>query len=146
MNPMAASPRIRSKFIGILIMASVLPVTAALLVFETLGYRSFRETRGRLQQARAQQVAVMLSDLVRQELESLDDWVALSQLAQSVSRATETTRTESPEEIKTIVNAVEARWPTLGTDDPFLKGFLTNEIAGQLNAFRSLHGVFAEIF
>jgi serine phosphatase RsbU (regulator of sigma subunit) len=99
-----------------------------------------------LQQARAQQVAVMLSDLVRQELESLDDWVALSQLAQGVSRATETTRTESPEEIKTIVNAVETRWPTLGTDDPFLKAFLTNEIAGQLNAFRSLHRVFAEIF
>ena len=107
----AASPRIRTKFIGILIMASVLPVTAALFVFETLGYRSFRETRGRLHQARAQQVAVTLSDLVRQQLESLDDWVALSQLASSISRATESTPAQSPEEMKSVIDAIEARWP-----------------------------------
>src|SRR5687768_6001120 len=107
---MAATPRIRSKFIGILIVAAVLPVTAALLVFETLGYHSYREARGRLHQARAQHVAVMLSDLVRQELESIDDWVALSQIGQSVSRATENTRAESPEEIRTVVNAIETRW------------------------------------
>jgi phosphoserine phosphatase RsbU/P len=145
MNPMAA-PRIRSKFIGILIMASVLPVTAALLVFETLGYRSYRDARGRLHQTRAQHVAVVLSDLVRQELESLDDWAALSQIAPSISKATESTRAESPEEIKTVVGAIETRWPGMGTDDPFIKALLTNEIAGQLNSFRTLHPVFAEIF
>jgi sigma-B regulation protein RsbU (phosphoserine phosphatase) len=145
MNPMAA-PRIRSKFIGILIMAAVLPVTAALLVFETLGYRSYREARGRLHQARAQHVAVMLGDLVRQELEGLDDWVALSQLPQLVARASESAGAESEEEIKTVVKAIEARWPEMGKDDPFVKALLTNDIAGQLNAFRSLHIVFAEIF
>jgi phosphoserine phosphatase RsbU/P len=143
---MAATPRIRSKFIGILIVAAVLPVTAALLVFETLGYRSYREARGRLQQVRAQHVAVMLSDLVRQELESIDDWVALSQFGQSVARATENTRTESPEEIKTVVKAIEARWEEMGTEDPLVKSILTNEMAGQLNSFRSLHPAFAEIF
>jgi len=142
----AASPRIRTKFIGILIMASVLPVTAALFVFETLGYRSFRETRGRLHQARAQQVAVTLSDLVRQQLESLDDWVALSQLASSISRATESTPAQSPEEMKSVIDAIEARWPAMGNDDPFIKAILTNDISEQLNSFRSLHQVFAEIF
>lgn len=146
MNPMAANLRIRSKFIGILIMAAVLPVTAALLVFETLGYRSYRDARGRLHEARAQYMAVVLSELVRQQLESLDDWAALSTLAQNVSRIAEPTKAESPEEIKTLVGAIEARWPAMGVEDPFLKGILTNEIAGQLNAFRSLHQVFAEIF
>jgi len=146
MNPMAVSPRIRNKFIGILIMASVLPVTAALLVFETFGYRSYREARGRLQQARAQHLAVMLSDLVRQELESIDDWAALSQLSQAVSRASESMRVESHEEMKTVVDAIEARWPTMAADDPFMRAILTNEIAGQLNSFRALHQVFAEIF
>jgi serine phosphatase RsbU (regulator of sigma subunit) len=146
MNPMAVSPRIRNKFIGILITASVLPVTAALLVFETLGYRSYREARGRLHQSRAQHVAVMLSDLVRQELESIDDWAALSQLSQTVARASESTRAESHEEMKTVVDAIEARWPTMTPDDPFLRAILTNEIAGQLNSFRALHPVFAEIF
>jgi serine phosphatase RsbU (regulator of sigma subunit) len=146
MNPMAATPRIRSKFIGILIMASVLPVTAALLVFETLGYRSYREATGRFHQARAQQVAVMLSDRVRQELESLEDWVALSQISKSISNATDATQNESQEEIKTVVSAIESRWGTMGNDDPFVKALLTNEIAGQLNAFRTLHRVFAEIF
>lgn len=145
MNP-AATPRIRSKFIGILVMAAVLPVTAALLVFETLGYQSYRDARGRLHQARAQHVAVMLSDLVRQELESLDDWAALSQLSHTVSKVIGSTQSESPEEIKAVVNAIEARWPEMGADDPFIKSILTNEIAAELNAFRALHKTFAEMF
>jgi len=146
MNPMAAPLRIRTKFIGILIMASVLPVTAALFVFETLGYRSYREARGRLHQARAEHLAVMLTDLVRQELESLEDWVALSDLHERVAQAEETVRSESPEERKTVAEAIEARWPSMDREDPFVRNIISNDIAGRLNAFRSLHGVFAEIF
>jgi hypothetical protein len=127
-------------------MASVLPVTAALLVFETLGYRSYRDARGRLHEARAQHLAIMLSDLVRQELESIEDWTALSQLAQIISRATESTKTESPEEIKTCGGRYRVA----------LAGFGSRRSVGKRNsherdrratlAFRTLHPVFAEIF
>src|SRR4029434_5140927 len=44
-----------------------------------------------------------------------------------------------------VVDAIEARWPTMAADDPFMRAILTNEIAGQLNSFRALHQAFAEI-
>ena len=87
MSPLATPSRIRAKFIGILIMAAVIPVTAALLLFETLGYRSYREARGKLFQAQAHHVAAMLNDLVRHELGSLDDWMTLTEFNVRVAAA-----------------------------------------------------------
>ena len=143
---MARQPRIRAKFIGILIMAAVIPVTAALLLFETLGYRSYREARGRLFQAQAHHVAAMLNDMVRHELGSLNDWLTLTEFNARVAAAAAGENSEEQKEIRAKIDEVESRWPGLGADDPLLRGILTSEIAGQLNAFRSLHQVFAEIF
>ena len=53
----------------------------------------------------------MLSDLVRQELQSLDDWLALSQLAHNVSASTGSTQSESSEEIKAVVEPADGVAP-----------------------------------
>src|SRR5687768_9082125 len=107
MNPMATPSKIRVKFIGILIMAAVIPVTAALLVFETLGYRSYREARGRLHQARAQHLAAMLSDQVRQELESLEDWLTLTDFHARVAEAGGDANAETRNEVRAKIDDVE---------------------------------------
>jgi serine phosphatase RsbU (regulator of sigma subunit) len=65
--------RIRTKFIATLIATAVVPICLALLVFETLGYRSYRETLGQLQETQAKHSAMTLEHLVRQKLEGYPD-------------------------------------------------------------------------
>ena len=146
MKPEGVKSPIRGKFIGILVLAGVIPVCIALLVFETLGYRSYREAMGHLQEARAQHLAQTLGDVVRKELESLDDFIALSSLHERLQAAGQSLAADSPEELKAQVAEIESRWPKLSVDDPLIQGVLSNELSKQLIAFRSRHRMFAEIF
>lgn len=146
MKPDGVRSPIRGKFIGILVLAGVIPVCIALLLFETLGYRSYRDTLGSLQETRAQHLAQTLSDVVRNELESLDDFISTANLYERVQAAGKVIPAGTPAELTTQVAEIEKKWPQLHTDDQLVQGILNNEIARRLIAFRARHRMFAEIF
>lgn len=146
MKPDGVRSPIRGKFIGILVLAGVIPVCIALLLFETLGYRSYRDALGSLQETRAQHLAQTLGDVVRNELESLDDFISLANLYERVQAAGKVLPAGTPAELTAQVAEIEKKWPQLHTDDPLVQGILNNEIARQLIAFRARHRMFAEIF
>lgn len=137
---------IRGKFIGILVLAGVIPVCVALLLFETFGYRSYRLALGRLQETRAQHLAQSLGDVVRRELESLDDFIAQSNLHERVLAAGKVIAAETPDDLKTQVSGIESRWAKLGVEDELVQNTLSNDISRHLISFRSRHRMFAEVF
>jgi sigma-B regulation protein RsbU (phosphoserine phosphatase) len=137
-------PRIRTKLILIIMMAAVLPVCLAVIVLETLGYRAYRNSQGHLYEARAQHLALNIRDLVRQELESLDDWMTLSDLRAHVIQVQSAQKGD--DNLLNDVEAVEARWLAASVDDPLVRTTLANEAADALNSFRAIHPLFAEIF
>ena len=72
--------RIRIKFIGILMLASVLPLCLALFAAQTLGYRYYRRAQGMLFQVRAEHLASGLSLAVNEQVNSLAAWVAMREM------------------------------------------------------------------
>lgn len=138
--------RIRIKFIGILILASVLPLCLALFAAQTLGYRYYQRAQGTLFQARAEHLAGSLSLAVNEQVHSLTAWVALSDLAARVAEINTATLSQSDEEVRAQIAATEARWPGLTASSPELRGYLEHPLAAELRAFQAIHPLFAEIF
>lgn len=137
--------RIRAKFVGVLLLAAVVPLLLALLVGETLGYRAYRESQGRFYYLRAQHLALSLSDRVHEELRALHDWFALSPLSAEVVELGDKLRPGTAAELRPEIDAIETRWPSLGPDDPLLDGILDNPVAARFHAFQALHPKFAEL-
>src|SRR6187455_2520038 len=108
--------RIRSKFIGILVLAAVLPVGVALITAEVLGYRSFRRTQGNLFQTRAQGLAESLRLTMSAPVEALNDWVALGDVAAAVNAEAARQPAIAAADLPEAVRAIEHRWPSLNED------------------------------
>ena len=138
--------RIRTKFIGILVIAAVLPLGIALLTAEMLSYRYYRKAQGTLLQTRAQELARSIGLAVNEQVGNLHDWIALSNLRERVSAADAVRPKLDDAEFKASIDRVEARWPELTAQDEPLRGFLRNPIADELRAFHSINPLFAEIF
>ena len=138
--------RIRTKFIGILLLAAVLPLGLALVVAETLGFRYHQRAQGRLLQTRAEDLAHSLGLAVSAQLASLDDWIALSALPARVAAAEAAGPRLTDAEFKRHIDDTEALWPSLTAETEPLRGFLQNEIAGELRAFQTIHPHFVELF
>ena len=138
--------RIRTKFIGILILASVLPLCIALIAAQTLGYRYYRKAQGTLLQTRAQDLANSISLSVGEQISNLDDWAALSELHALVGAQNAKLPAQTDAEFRSHIELTEARWPSLGRDDPALHAILDNELSTQLRTFLTLHPLFAETF
>lgn len=138
--------RIRIKFIGILILASVLPLCLALLAAQTLGFRYYKRAQGTLFQARAEHLAGSLSLAVNEQVHSLTEWAALSDLAAQVAPINAAALTQSDEDVRAQIAEMEARWPALTVSSPELRAHLEHPIAAQLRAFQTVHPLFVEIF
>ncbi len=136
--------RIRTKFIGILLLAAVLPLVLALVVAETLGFRYYKRAQGTLLEARAEDLAHSLGLAVSAQIANLDDWIALSDIpARVAATAAQTPLTDA--EFKLHLETMEAAWPTLAADAEPLRGLLQNEIADGLRAFQTIHPLFVEL-
>lgn len=138
--------RIRIKFIGILILASVLPLCLAIFAAQTLGYRYYQRAQGTLFQARAEHLAGSLSLAVNEQVHSLTAWVALSDLAARIAAIDSAAPALSDEEVQAQIAATEARWPELTPASPELRRYLDHPLAAELRAFQSINPLFAEIF
>ncbi|MGB8168034.1 MAG: SpoIIE family protein phosphatase [Chthoniobacteraceae bacterium] len=139
-------PRIRIKFIGILILASVLPLCLALFAAQTLGYRYYRRAQGTLFETRAEHLASSLSLAVNEQVRSLSAWAALSDLAERVAAINTAAPLQTDEEFRAQITATEARWPALTVSSAELRGYLEHPLAAELRAFQSINPLFVEIF
>ena len=136
--------RIRTKFIGILVLAAVLPLGLALVTAEVLGYRSFRRAQGALFHSRAQGLAESLRLTMSEPVEALNDWVALADVHPLVVAEAAKLPVIPDAEFAKAMEPVEQRWPSLGRDDPLLGGILDNPLSAQLRVFQKVNPVFAE--
>jgi len=138
--------RIRTKFIGILVIAAVLPLGIALIAAQTLSYRYYRKAQGTLLETRAQELARSLSLAVNGQVDRLHDWIALSDLRERILAAEAARPRLGEREFKASIEQMEARWATLKPEEEPVLGFLGNEIASELHAFRMINPLFAEVF
>ena len=77
---------IRAKFIGILAIASVIPLGIAIIAVWVLGHHYYQKERGILFQSGALHLAQALNQVVEGPIEELHDWVLLSDVATQVQR------------------------------------------------------------
>ncbi|MDW8344657.1 MAG: SpoIIE family protein phosphatase [Verrucomicrobiae bacterium] len=115
--------RIRSKFIGILLIAAVFPLSVALVAIEVLGYRYYRGERGRLLEATANFVATSISHNLTREIEKFADWINLAHLNAAIAQR--------------LADAS----PSLAND----ASVSTNPLADALREFQSVSPLFIEI-
>ena len=135
--------RIRSKFIGILVIASLLPLTVALISFNWFGEQYYRRSQGTICQTAASQVALSISSSLRHEVDLLDEWIGLSKIGPQVAAMEKPDLPESG--IQAAVDLLDARWPSLPDDSPEVAACLQNELARHLKEFQKRNPKFAEL-
>ncbi len=138
--------RIRAKFIGILIIAAVLPVVLALITAQLLGYRYYRGAQGERFETMARYLANNLSLAINKQLEDLDEWVALSDLHVLVRAVKPLSGKGIPTEPDARAAWLEEHWNAFPASEPPLRTLLENPISQRLIAFRMVNPMFAEIF
>ncbi len=138
--------RIRGKFIGILLIAAVLPLSIALIAIEILGYRYYKGEHGRSLQSMATFLATTIDHNLSKEVEKLDDWLELSPLISFVGDASASVAHQTDAELAAQVVEIDRRWASLTAQSPELVPVLTNELAQALRQFQRVNPLFAEIF
>lgn len=133
--------RIRSKFVGILVIASTLPLLIALATFYWFGTEYYRRSQGIICQTAASEVALSISRSLRHEIELLDAWVALARTGNELLETRAPGGAQNQPEIK----ALDSRWPQLPPGAPEVLACTQNEIARQLREFQKRNPRFAEI-
>ena len=138
--------RIRTKFIGILVIAAVLPLGIAICAAQLLSLRYYRNAQGTLLETRAQELARSVGLAVNAQVSRVHDWIALSRLREFISAKEAARAPESEADFKRRIDDLEARWSALPREDEPLRALLQNEIAAELRAFSQMHPLFAEVF
>jgi sigma-B regulation protein RsbU (phosphoserine phosphatase) len=137
--------RIRSKFIGILVIASLLPLGIALIAFRWFGEHYSRQSEGIRFKDAATHFSESMTHSLTSEIKLFNQWCVLS----SIASAVDLDQAELPalkEAEHNAIQATEALWPTLSNDSPRLQALLQNELALQMQAFMRKNPYFAEIF
>lgn len=137
---------IRTKLIGILLVAAVIPLCIGIIAVWLLGSHHYQREKGVLFESLAIHLAQGLNQVVDGQVEELDDWLLLSDLYQRIHAYNKTLLTLTDAEFATRIQQIEARWPNLDPAAPELRELLNNEMARRLEEFHSLHPLFAEIF
>lgn len=137
--------RIRAKFIGILIIAAVLPVVLALVAAQSLGYRYYRGSQGERFETMAHFLANNLSLAINRQLEDLDEWVALSDIHETMRNINPPDGPKVPRDPDDRRIWMEEHWAEMRADEPPLRGLLRNPLSKRLRDFRLINPLFAEI-
>ena len=135
--------RIRSKFIGILVVASLLPLTIALVTFNWFGNDYYRRSQGTICQTAASQLALSISQSLRHEIDLLDEWIDFAGLSSRVWAMED--RSPTGPGFQASMESMDARWPSLPEDSPEIAACLQNDLASQLREFQKRNPNFAEI-
>ncbi|HUJ11166.1 MAG TPA: SpoIIE family protein phosphatase [Verrucomicrobiae bacterium] len=136
---------IRSKFIGILIVAAILPLWMGVIVVWVFSYDHYRAEKGVFFESLAIHFAQNLNQVVDKQVEELDDWLTLSDLHERIRTRNMALPNLTDAEFAEHIQKMEARWPALDVTAPELRDVLRNNIARELDIFQSLHPLFAEI-
>ena len=137
---------IRTKFIGILLVAAVIPLCIGIIGVAVLGSRYYRREKGILFESLAIHLAQGLNQAVDGQVEALDDWLLLSSLYPRIRAHNQTLPAMTDAEFAAHIKEMEALWPALDPASPEMRGVLTNSMARGLEGFRVLHPLFAEMF
>ncbi|MEI8311967.1 MAG: SpoIIE family protein phosphatase [Verrucomicrobiota bacterium] len=135
--------RIRSKFIGILVVASLLPLSIALVTFNWFGEQYYRRSQGTICQTAASQLALSISRSLRHEIDLLDEWIDFADIGLRVW-SLEGSLPGGPV-LQASIDALDARWASLPEDAPEVAACLQNDLARQLREFQKRNPNFAEI-
>lgn len=137
---------IRVKFVGILIIATVVPLAVATMAIYFLGNRYYRNSAGEDFRNRAEQMANYLVLSVDGHSESLRAWLTLSPFHAQLEDVNEAAAQEAPEEFRSRIADLEARWPELSENSPEVRRILEGELADALQEFQNISELFSEIF
>ena len=135
--------RIRSKFIGILAIASLLPLGIALIAFNWFGEQYYRRSQGTICQTAASQLALSISRSLRHEIDLLDEWIDFTDISSQVEAMDK--HDQPGPGLQASIDALDARWASLPEDAPELAACLQNGLARQLKEFQKRNPNFAEI-
>lgn len=135
--------RIRSKFIGILVVASLLPLSIALVTFNWFGEQYYRRSQGTICQTAATQLALAISHSLRHEIDLMDEWVDFADIGARVYETED--KNASVKDLQASIDALDARWASLPESAPEVAACLDNELARQLREFKKRNPNFAEI-
>jgi serine phosphatase RsbU (regulator of sigma subunit) len=137
--------RIRSKFIGILVIASLLPLSIALIAFRWFGEHISRQSEGIRFKEAAMHFSDSMTHTLASEIKLFNQWCLLSAIASTIDLE-QAARPDQIEAKRNAIQATEALWPTLGPDSPILQALLQNELSLQIQKFMANNLHFAEIF
>jgi serine phosphatase RsbU (regulator of sigma subunit) len=135
--------RIRSKFIGILVIAALLPLGIALVAFNWFGEEYYRRSQGTICQTAASQLALSISTSLRHEIDLLDEWIGFTNVGTQVLALGG--RQPDGTGLQSAIDALDARWPSLAVDAPEVAACLQNDLARQLREFQKRNPKFAEL-
>jgi serine phosphatase RsbU (regulator of sigma subunit) len=128
---------LRSKLLGIFLLAGLLPLAVAVTLIWTMGYRHRIQEEGIRFQSEAVHVAAMLEMLTREGIGHLRDILVLGDIAAHASAARPV-----PADGAT---ALDARWSRLDSQAPEVAAVTENPLAARLRAFQEANPLFAEI-
>lgn len=137
---------IRTKFIGILAIASVIPLCIAIIAIWVLGHHYYQKERGILFQSDAQHFAESLNQIVEAPIEELHDWAVLSSLARLMQEKNSSLPPLSDADFRAHIQTIESRWRGLSPSDSEVQNILTNDISQSLKRFRDACPLYAEVF
>lgn len=134
--------RIRSKFVGILVIASLLPLLLGLVAFNWFGRDYYGRAQGVICQTAATQLALSISRSLLHEIELLSQWTQFRQIAKELLALQ--ADHSIPQDTQSI-EALDRNWPTLPPDSPQVAATLQNQLALELKEFQKRNPRFAEI-
>ena len=142
-KPTPVKLSIRSKFIGILVVASLLPLGIAMVAFNWFGEQYYRRSQGTICQTAASQLALSISRSLRHEIDLMDEWVDFTDLGARVWAMDD--HQPPAAGLQASIDALDARWASLPESAPEVAACLQNDLARQLREFQKRHPNFAEI-
>lgn len=129
-------PSLRTKLMGVIVLAGTLLLLAALGVIWTMGYRQRLAAQGDKFQGEAAHVAHGIGVVIEQSVHNLQALLVagdIANLAQSTAVLPEP------------ASVIEARWAELSGDSVDLEVILQNALAEKLRAFRGFNPLLGEI-
>ncbi len=137
---------IKAKFIGILLIASAVPLAIGVVTVWSLGYRDYQQKQGLLFEAAASHLALGLAGTIQSHVEELEELTTISTIADLLLRQNDAQPQLADTDFRARIEQVESRWPQLETGDAELQAVLTNNMARLLASFREARSHYAEIF
>lgn len=139
-------PGIRIKFIGILMLAAMLPLLVAAGAVYVLGNKYYRESAGEIFQNRAQQMGNYLELSVTAHADALFGQLALGIFHERIEAMNEERRQLPQVEIREEIEQMERKWADLSEESPELRALLENDMAQTLKELQTISSPFVEIF